>query len=739
MVNGECLSQKKMRLAGLALITALILTAFLFAYDRAQASLSLDSLKLDEKLFSELEEISDELLYYDVLVVFEDGEDAVMLEELNRNYKSFEHLPIARVLLNQHEIADLSQEEEVLYIEPNREMKLFNAEGREMTNSDYVQDDLGYTGTGVEVAIIDTGTDGLHPDVQDNMAYNWQVAGTILTGDGLFVSSSPDGIDIETSIINGEAEAGVPVNTDEYGHGTHVYGTIAGSGAASDGNYRGMAPDALIHSYSASAGILLVFTVEAYDHIIGQVKSGEADIRLINNSWGSEGCDFNPNNVTSVATKAAYDAGILSVFAYGNSGPDSNTCNPHAAAPYVLGIGATDKAYNVTGFSSRGKEDGNYDREATLANLEEYLAASAEERDGWDFEEKPVGLHRPSVSAPGANIVSAQNPLHAMTLSGSFYGSASGTSMAAPMVTGVLALVIDAYEQNNDGRLTPMDLIRLAEVTADKQVMHGNDTHETGAGFIDAKEAVERAVNNEIPDQVTNGDLVAFEMPENTYSVTGSYSGTAAPNSWETNVGYETHTIEVEEGALSIYADISWALALENLYISLYSPDGDVTDVNAAAAQSAGLLDVTNSRYVEMSFPEPGTWTVRVDGRTNLTTSYTGNWEVTYAESGNEAPEAELHLSHERISGNERVDIHAVITDADGTEDITSASLSVRSANGNLLYSWSLEDFNTQDDITLELNASDLRMSGKAPWVVSLEAEDAEGSRTYEQALIGRN
>ena len=738
MIENYSIFKDKLKLTGLIVAMALLVTGSLFAFERAQASLSLDPLKVDLEFITELETTTD-LLYYDVLVVFDSMEDVALLDELNRNYKDFNHLPMARVLLSKDEIMELSQKDEVLFVEPNREMAIFNAEGRDMTNTDYVQQDLGYTGTDVEVAIIDTGTDGLHPDVKDNMLHNWQVAGTVLTDDAFFVSSTPDGINIETSIIDVEEEAGVPVNTDEYGHGTHVYGTIAGSGAASEGNYRGMAPDANIHSYSASAGILLVFTVEAYDHIIGQVKNGEADIRLINNSWGSEGCEFNPDSAVSVATSAAFDEGILSVFAYGNSGPDSDTCNPHAAAPYVLGIGATDKAYKVTGFSSRGKEDGNFDREAALENYAEYKNASAEERNAWDHEAKPLGLHRPSVSAPGADIVSAQNPVHPMTTSGTDYGSASGTSMASPMVTGILALVIDAYEQNNDGNISPSDIIRLTEVTADKEIMRGFDTHDTGAGFIDAQAAVERAVNNDIPAHVSMADLVTFEFPENIETETGTYEGSVPANTWETNEGYETHTFEVKEDALKVYADISWGLSLENLYISLYAPGADVTDVNAATAQSAGLTDLTNSRFVEVTFPEPGTWTVRVDGRTNLVTNYHGNWEVSYDADANAEPETELHVTPERISGNDTVDIQASVSDADGIEDITSATLTVRSANGNVLYSWTKEDFTATDDNTLEFNAEDLKMNGKAPWTVILEVEDSAGNRAHEQSLIGRN
>ncbi|GAA0451079.1 S8 family peptidase [Alkalibacillus silvisoli] len=692
--------------------------------------------KLSDKLIETLE-VVDDALYHDVVVVFDDLENVSQLDDLNRNYHDYEHLPFARVYLNQEEIAEVSQWSEVQYIEPNQQLSLFNAEGRDMTQVDVIQEDYGYSGEGVEIAVIDTGLDGLHPDVQHNQVRNWQVAGTILTDNDLFVSTTPDGTNIETSVYDLELDAGAPVNNDEYGHGTHVYGTIAGSGDASDGHLKGMAPDAQVHSYSTSAAVLLVYTLEAYDHIIDQVKNEEADIRLISNSWGSEGCDFNPNNATNIAAKEAFDLGILSVFAYDNSGSDSDTCNPYAASPYVLGVGATDKSFGVTGFSSRGKVDGNFDRELALENAEAYYNASTEEQENWDIESDPLGLYRPSVVAPGEDIVSAQNPLHAMTLSGTYYGSASGTSMAAPMVTGVLAVIIDAYEQNHDGTLSPKDLIRLLEVTADTDVMKGYQEYEAGAGFVDAKTAVTRAINNEIPSEVTLNDLVTYEKPESVKVESGSYEGRVAPNSWETNEGYETHTFEVQEGALSASADLSWSLSLENIYISLFGPDGDVTDVDAADTQSAGLIDLGNERSVSINFPEPGTWTVRIDGRANLLSSYDGDWQVEYPEDLSYDPETVLDVTPEKVSGNDGIAIYAEVFSPDGISDIESIDLKVEASNGRTLHHFTKGEFDVTDE-AFEIEKSDLKLTAKSPWIVKLEVEDSAGNITYDQTLVGK-
>lgn len=321
---------------------AMVLTPFAFMNSDVNAAETLDPNKVDQEFYDELA-ADDGSLYYDVIVVFDDKANTSLLDSFSRDVKTFKVLPMARILLNKDEITEVTQWSEVAFVEPNRKLQTFNSEGRVLTRSEEVQNDLGYKGSGVEVAIIDTGADGTHLDLQDNMLYNWQVVGDFI-GDKGYISSTSDGIDVQTDVIDAHLEAGGPVNTDEYGHGTHVFGTIAGNGEESEGYYRGMAPEANVHSYSTSTGIFLVFTLEAYDHIMDQTQKGLADIRVVSNSWGSSGCEFEPFRSTNVATRLAYEQGILSVFAYGNSGPSPDTCNPYATAPYVLGIAATDKA-----------------------------------------------------------------------------------------------------------------------------------------------------------------------------------------------------------------------------------------------------------------------------------------------------------------------------------------------------------------------------------------------------------
>lgn len=674
-------------------------------------------------------------VYYDVIVVFDKKESASRLSTLVRKVKTYKVLPMARVLLTKDQIRQVAGWPETRFIEPSRKQRLFNAEGRVLTKAEEVQKVLGLDGSGVTVAVIDTGADGLHPDLA-NVKKNYVALGALGTDPSqVYVSLTPDGIDVETSIVERHTALGTQWNTDEFGHGTHCIGTIAGTGLDSDGHQRGMAPKANIISYAASAGINLPFTLEAYDHVIASVRDGEADIRILSNSWGSSAYEpFNPNRSTNVASRLAFEQGILSIFAAGNDGPSPNTMNPYSNSPYGLGIGATNKAYGVTGFSSRGRPEGNHDRELALANLKLFLAASAEEQAVWDHAARPLGVDRPAIVAPGENIVSAQNPAHPMTASGTNYGAASGTSMATPHVSGIAALVHQAQDKKGGARLAPLDVIRLLEVTANKTVMNGFDTFDAGAGFVDTRKAVDAVNAGAIPTAVTQDDLVRFNAGPMRVSG-GTYAGAAALNSFQTNTGYGLHKVTVEPGAVKLFADASWALEANNLYITLYAPGVDPAAGVNFAAQSAGLTTVQKYRSVEVKFPQAGEWHVRVDGRVNLvSTDYTGKYEVTVPD--NVPPTAELATSAAKVSSGEPVTINAKVKDANGVASVTEARVQVVTSTGKVLHSFDKSAFAQQGDALVF--SKPVVLSGKGPWTVEVRAVDDGAQQAVKQATIGR-
>ncbi|WP_254546123.1 S8 family serine peptidase [Halomarina pelagica] len=307
----------------------------------------------------------------EVLVVFDANADVDRLRhlDLEKGYHRFEVLPIGYTALTGAQIETVAAWPEVRYVQANRELEYYNDDARATTRAGAVQSDLGYTGERAHAVVIDSGVDGDHPDLRDDLAANWRYVNPLSSGE-------------DTTWV----EAG-SVDTDDNGHGTHCSGSITGSGAASDGRYRGMAPDAALTVYSAGLALFIVKPVAAYDHLLARVRDGEADVQVVSNSWGGgDGTDFDPDDAVNVATWEAYREGILSVFAASNSGPDTDTLNQYATAPHVLGVAATDDEKRVTDFSSRGRKpsyDGptNYDRKTALRNLEAYYAADKTETE----------------------------------------------------------------------------------------------------------------------------------------------------------------------------------------------------------------------------------------------------------------------------------------------------------------------------------------------------------------------
>ncbi|MEM4780098.1 MAG: S8 family serine peptidase [Halalkalicoccus sp.] len=438
----------------------------------------------------------------EVLIVFEDNDDVAILDDLDlaEGYYGFEVLPIAYTEATGVEIETIAALEEVVRVAPNRELEYFNDEARETSKASEVQagDGVGeYTGERVHSVVIDSGIDGLHPDLEANLVSNWRWVGDPLSDDG-------DG----TLWVDAGA-----ANTDDNGHGTHCSGTLCGDGAESDGEFRGMAPDADLTVYSAGLALFILKVVAAYDHMIARKRDGETDVQVVSNSYGlAEEADFDPDDPGNVATWHAYEAGILPVFSAGNSGPETNTLNYFVRAPHVLGVAANHTDKSVADFSSRGRStafDGetNYDRGTAFENLTAYY--------GGEEPEGPLGIYRNGIGAKGADVLSTLNPAHPLQATGDddelFYGLLSGTSMSCPGVTGCATLLVDAHRASRGSTPDPIDVLNTLEAEADLEAIEDVEdpdgaevysAENVGTGFVDALAAVSRA---------EAGDLAGFE------------------------------------------------------------------------------------------------------------------------------------------------------------------------------------------------------------------------------------
>lgn len=460
----------------------------------------------------------------EVLIVFGNDFDVDRLADLALvdGFHVFETLPIAAARLTGGQLRTVAGWDGVRRIAADREIEAYNHDSQEDTNARTVweSDELGYTGEHVEVAIIDSGLDGKHPTFSDALEANHMYVGDPFSGDVEWVDA-------------GQA------NTDYLGHGTHCAGSLCGNGDMSVlDDYTGMAPGATLTSYAWPALTGTTSTaIAAYDHIVDGKQNGDNDIRLISNSWGLPE-DYNPLNPVTVAAYHAFKEGILSLFAAGNSGPETGTMQETQLAPFVMSIGGTNADMSAWDTSSRGDPNGNHDRERALSNYVEFYEATFEgdsEAASADVD-GPLSLDRPAIAAKGNAVMSSQSPEEPLYATGKVptpilvppdeeyieevpehaqeYGAEpmyipmSGTSMACPTAAGCVTLFLDAYYDIHGEFPNPVDTINTMEATGREAIDDSYNRVNVGAGYVDAKAAVETALEADgLPPGLEDGDL----------------------------------------------------------------------------------------------------------------------------------------------------------------------------------------------------------------------------------------
>ena len=489
--------------------------------------------------------------------------------------------------------------------------------------------DLGFTGKGVNIAVVDTGIDNEHPGLDGKYIAGYDA---VCSDDALCVASLQE-------------DDGSFDPDDQNQHGTACAGMAASNGILPNGessNFTGSAPDAdlvdvrigtavgagpfenyvLEQEFYESAMDGLNWVIDNKDTAWAGVENESFGIDIISLSWGitsHESGGSDGSDMFSQVLDEATLAGVTVSVAAGNDGSNNDGLSGMGSSSLSITVGALDDKNTVdraddgiASYSSRGPRRDN--------------------NDG-----NPYNEMKPDISAPGTNIIQAE----ACYASGSCYnrlpgqdaadngysGRGSGTSYAAPAVTGVIALIIEANSE-----LNPLEIREILRLTAERRETlssaDGEGVEEGpwatypeldpywnrhfGWGMADAYEAVQSALINTDLDNI-NVDLQAHITDSSFGWQTGSNVNEFMGISWGRGIelskveysldGSSWKEASYEEGSNdSIY--VNWKITLDANDVAF---TGDHTLLIRAVGSSGSYSLSTHSSFYAYGESESST------------------------------------------------------------------------------------------------------------------------------------
>ncbi|WP_165608141.1 S8 family serine peptidase [Desulfoscipio geothermicus] len=463
-----------------------------------------------------------------------------------------------RVELPGAAVNELAGSPRVLYVEEYTRPELLNDRARDIVGArplaipGFVTVD-GLNGAGQTIALADSGLDtgspgNLHPDLE-----------------------SPPGR--KPRVIMIKSWAGVETPADTVGHGTHMAGTLVGSGKASDGKYAGLAPGASLYFQ----GI-----VDKDDNPAPPLDLRElfepaynADARIHVNGWGKKQNTYD-SAASQIDAFVREHPDFLAIFGAGNSGPRGGTLTAEANSKNALVVGAslsprpafendTGSTEEIAAFSSRGPaQDGRI---------------------------------KPELVAPGTSIISTASRLLGGDLPGRpEYTVMQGTSMATA-VTGGAAALLRQYMTENTGFEEPSAALLKAALI-------------NGAGRLDAEPEAAGFGLLDIGSTILALENRLFDLVDEPKGLATGESFTVKKN--------------VEHSGAPFKATLAWSdpaaapgaapALVNNLDLEVIAPDGAKYFGNDFARR--GERDVLNNvEQVYIPDPQPGTYTIVVHGR----------------------------------------------------------------------------------------------------------------------------
>lgn len=498
-------------------------TAQAVAKEHEDISVFSNRLEVDE--FEEAEKIRVIIKYKNAPTASKKTDIATVGGEVKRELKDTKAVAAD---LSQAELDTLLADGDIEQIDIDREIALLDTE---LDNSWGVNNIFsgtahseGLKGSGIKIAIFDTGIDYNHPDLKASYAGGYD-----------FVNDDADPM-------------------DDNGHGTHVAGIIA----AADNNSGavGVSPDVQIYALKVLDENGTGYASDLVAALEWAMANG---IQITNLSFGTV---LNPGSTVEQAFFDAEAAGILNIGAAGNSGTcggESNTVNYPGKYTSVLAVSATDKDQSRPCFSSTGSEV--------------------------------------EVAAPGVDIYS--------TLRSGAYGTLNGTSMAAPHVSGVAALLFSrgVADGNADGKINDDIWLQITS-TADDLGSPGIDSH-FGYGIVNVESALSLESEVELDPAVfstvaTNkSNYVIYSDTQATISVrvTNEQLQTVSrlgPAAFALKIdGEDQPNVTFTESGLS--GTYTAVYSISSLQVGLHSVTVSVTDVRDIVGTGSGRFIIQSS------------------------------------------------------------------------------------------------------------------------------------------------
>jgi serine protease AprX len=352
-------------------------------------------------------------------------------------------------------VANLSQ---TVHVHPDSVVHGLDFRTDVTSGSFFVNHSIGLTGAGITVAVLDSGIAREHDDLP--------------SGSVLYFKD----------FVNNKLQ-----RYDDLGHGTHVAGIIAGRGTDSGGQMSGTAPGVklvVLKVLDKDGNGSVSNVIAALDWLA--VNGRTFGVRVVNLSFGAKPSEQPEDDPLALAAKALVDRGIVVVAAAGNNGQSDGKkvwggIPSPADAPWVLTVGASSTLGTVTrkddklaGFSSRGPAVGRIAKPDLVASGVGTVSTISSEGTMYDEDGKYL------VNAVCILLTPCPTTLFTP------YMAMSGTSMAAPVVSGTVALMLQA-----NPNLTPNLVKAILQYTA--EIHSGYNALEQGAGFLNALGAVRLA------------------------------------------------------------------------------------------------------------------------------------------------------------------------------------------------------------------------------------------------------